>query len=94
MDDELFTPYRETIQEKVQKGDSVIIFRRNQGQTNFGLGTINLVYQLEHKNEILFPLEVMHSNFRTLLIFKLIILTGLSTAQIIMMKKRAKDNNT
>lgn len=92
MDDKLFEPYRNKIQRTVQSGDAVTIYKRTQLQTNFGMGTSNLIYQLEHNGQILMPLNVMHRNFKGLLIFELGILAGLSTAQIIRTRKKATDN--
>jgi len=80
MDDDLFEDYRNPIQQTVQSGDLVTIYRRTQQQTNLGPGTINLIYQLEHKSQVLMPLDVMHQNFKGLLIFELLLLAGLSTA--------------
>lgn len=91
MDDDLFESYRNSIQRTVQSGDSVTIYRRTQKQTNLGLGTINLIYQLEHKNRVLMPLNVMRQNFKGLLIFEVLLLAGLSTAQIIRTRKKTKD---
>ncbi len=92
MDDELFEINRDKIREEVNKGDQVTIFRRTQYQTNFGSGTTDMIYQLEHDGQVLMPITIMHRNFKHLLIFELLILLGLTTAQIYKMKKRAKDN--
>ncbi|MGB3466055.1 MAG: hypothetical protein WBA74_12330 [Cyclobacteriaceae bacterium] len=93
MDDTLFEPYRNTIQQNIQPGDTVIIYKRTQIQTNLGMGTSNLIYQLEHDGQIIMPLNVMHRNFKGLLIFELFVLAGLSTVQVIRMRKKATHNN-
>lgn len=92
MDDDLFENCRNRIQENVEFGDSITIFTRTQRQTNFGSGTKDLIYQLEHEGQILMPLEIMQTNFRGLLIFELLILSGLTTFQIYRVKKRTKKN--
>lgn len=93
MDAELFEPYRNSIQRTVQPGDEVTIYRRTQQQTSFGMGTSNLIYQLEHDGQVLMPMNVMHRNFKGLLIFEFLILAGLSAAQVIRTRKRATTNN-
>lgn len=92
MDDDLFENYRNRIQENVEFGDKITIFTRTQRQTNFGTGTKDLIYQLEHEGQILMPIEIMYTNFRGLLIFELFILAGLTTFQIYRVKKRSKEN--
>jgi hypothetical protein len=93
MDGDLFEGYRNSIQRTVHSGDSVAIYRRTQQQTNLGFGTLNLIYQIEFKNQVLMPLDTMHQNFRGLFIFELFLLGGLSTAQIIIIRKRKKDKS-
>ncbi len=90
MDDELFDQYRQTIVSKVNSGDQVTIYRRTSLQTIFGLGTSNLIYQMEHNGKVLMPLSVMKTNFRGISIFSFLALLILIPIQMGRRKKRAK----
>ncbi|MEQ8548028.1 MAG: hypothetical protein RIC03_08970 [Cyclobacteriaceae bacterium] len=92
MDDGLFERYRQNIMNQVNRGNRVTIYKRTDIQTAFGLGTSNLIYQLDYNGETLMPLSVMKTNFRTLCIVFTAILAILITGQVIKSRKKATDN--
>ncbi|GAB5526206.1 MAG: hypothetical protein Roseis2KO_40780 [Roseivirga sp.] len=91
MGDRLFEPYRNAIKKTVLPGDSITIYIRTRQQTILGMGTTNLIYQVEHKGQVLMPLKVMHRHFKGLLIVMLVILAGLLTLQVLLIRKRRKN---
>lgn len=87
MDDVAFAKYIERIVGDVHSGDSVVLYRRTSLQTTFGLGTSNLIYQLEKDGEVLMPLSAMKANFKFVLLF-LILVTGVLAVIEIVRRKR------